>query len=252
MANIAKPKSAQTKKYIPMTKATIIVISIVGALILMSASVLAYQTYIQNNDDHYTPNCGGIDDGVGACAAVKPVIYLYPTKTQDIKVELTYNGTLTSTYPDYDSLIHGWKVSANPDGSLTNYADNNQYSYIFWEGLDKYDYSKFDSGFIVKGSESKDFLQSSLSKIGLTPKEYNEMIVYWLPKMQDNKYNLIHFAGKEYTDNAKLTISPKPDSILRVFMVVKPLNKYQQIKPQPLESFKRHGFTVVEWGGTEI
>jgi hypothetical protein len=37
--------------------------------------------------------------------------------------------------------------------------------------------------------------------------------------MQDNKYNLIHFSGKKYTDSAPLTITPKEDSMLRVFMV---------------------------------
>ena len=88
--------------------------------------------------------------------------------------------------------------------------------------------------------------------MGLTPKEYNEFIVYWFPKMQGNAYNLIHFAGKEYTDNALLTITPKPDSMLRVFMVFKPLEKPVEIKEQKLEHFERKGFSVIEWGGSEI
>lgn len=70
--------------------------------------------------------------------------------------------------------------------------------------------------------------------------------------MNKNKYNLISFKEKEYTDLAKLNISPSPDSILRVFMVFKPLDNEIEVQKQELETFNREGFTVVEWGGTEI
>ena len=89
--------------------------------------------------------------------------------------------------------------------------------------------------------------------MGITPKEYNEFIVYWMPKMQDNRYNLIHFASKEgYDDHARLTIEPKPDSILRVFMAYKRLEEKREVKAQEIKPFVRNGFTVVEWGGTEL
>ena len=107
-------------------------------------------------------------------------------------------------------------------------------------------------GFCVAGADTADFLRETLSGIGLTPKEYNEFIVYWLPKMQGNPYNLISFQSERYTDGAKLTIDPKPDSELRVFMAWKPLNRAQPIRPQTFPSFERDGFTVVEWGGCEV
>ena len=91
-----------------------------------------------------------------------------------------------------------------------------------------------------------------LSYLGLTSKEYNEFIVYWAPKMSENPYNLITFQGKEYTDHSKLTISPEPDSMLRVFMVYQPLDNYIKIPEQKLSPWKRQGFSVVEWGGTEV
>jgi len=47
--------------------------------------------------------------------------------------------------------------------------------------------------------------------------------MYWYPKLQDYQYVQIRFAGDEYTQLAKLNITPTPDSILRVFMVAKPL-----------------------------
>lgn len=70
--------------------------------------------------------------------------------------------------------------------------------------------------------------------------------------MVANKYNLIHFAGKEYTDYAKLTISPQPDSTLRVLMVFEPLQQPVSVRPQSFPKFQRNGFTAVEWGGTEL
>ena len=86
----------------------------------------------------------------------------------------------------------------------------------------------------------------------MTPREYNEFIVYWLPKMQDNPYNLISFQSEAYTDAAKLDIDPTPDSVLRVFMAWKPLHRAQTIEPQTFAPFERNGFTVVEWGGCEV
>ena len=183
-----------------------------------------------------------------AVKAEKPVIYLYPTKEEVIDVKLEYKGELTITYPEYKD---GWKVKAKPDGTLINMEDNREYSYLFWEGISDLGWN-ISEGFVVKNEDTVDFLQEKLEYMGLTQKEYNEFIVYWLPILQENKYNLIYFAGEEYDEYAKLNINPKPDSILRVMMVFKALDKPVEIKEQKLEQFNREGFTVVEWGGTKI
>ena len=177
----------------------------------------------------------------------KPVIYLYPEKEMEVKVQLDYDGKLVCTYPEYDN---GWDVVAQPDGTLCDYSGKT-YSYLFWEGNTHatYDFSK---GFVVKGSETAEFLEEKLAEIGLNPKETNEFIVYWLPRMQENKYNLITFQTKAYTDVAKLHITPEPDSILRVFMAYKELEEPIEIEKPAIAPFERKGFTVVEWGGTEV
>ena len=107
----------------------------------------------------------------------------------------------------------------------------------------------FKEGFVVKGSDSAEFLRETLSQMGLTPKEYNEFIVYWAPKLQENEYNKIYFAEDDYTDKAKLEINPKPDSILRVFMVYEKADENTVLPKQEIKPFERKGFTVVEWGG---
>ena len=177
----------------------------------------------------------------------KPVIYLYPEKETEVKVQLDYDGTLVCAYPEYNN---GWKVVAQPDGTLCD-ASGKTYSYLFWEGNTDatYDFSK---GFVVKGSETAEFLEEKLSEIGLNAKEANEFIVYWLPKMQNNPYNLITFQGETYTETAKLTVSPNPDSVLRVFMVYTALDAPIEVEMPEIEFFERKGFTLVEWGGTEI
>ena len=110
----------------------------------------------------------------------------------------------------------------------------------------------FSQGFVVPGRETADFLRQALSQLGLTPREYNEFIVYWLPRMEGNPYNLISFQQEAYTDTARLEITPEPDSLLRVFMAYQPLDRPAEVEPQVLEPFVRQGFTVVEWGGCEI
>ena len=177
----------------------------------------------------------------------KPVIYLYPEQETEVKVQLDYDGSLVCTYPEYED---GWSVIAQPDGTLRD-ESGKTYSYLFWEGNTDatYDFSK---GFVVKGSETAEFLEEKLAEIGLNEKEKNEFIVYWLPRMQDNSYNLIAFQAKAYTDVAKLHITPEPDSILRVFMAYKELEKPIEIEEPAMAPFERKGFTVIEWGGAEV
>lgn len=182
-----------------------------------------------------------------AAPAMKPVIYLYPEKVTDVTVKLDLNGKLGCTYPAYPK--DGWNVTAYPGGKLI--VGGEEYNYLFWEGNLNTVFT-FDKGFCVKGEDTAAFLKKALSEMGLIPSEYNDFIVYWLPQMEENAFNLISFAGMEYTDPAKLEITPKPDSTLRVFMVFKPLEKPVEIAPQTFEKFERNGFTVVEWGGAEI
>ena len=86
-------------------------------------------------------------------------------------------------------------------------------------------------------------------------KEYNEFIVYWVPRMQGNEYNLISFQGDVYDRTCPLNMvdadGNTPDNFLRVMMAWKPVDGYMTIKPQLFKPFNRDGFTVVEWGGRE-
>ena len=188
--------------------------------------------------------CGPREEMV---AEEKPVIYLYPETETRVTVKLDLPGELTCAYPAYDG---GWVVTAAPDGTLTD-EHGQTYNYLYWEGegTEAYDFSK---GFCVAGSDTAAFLEDALDRLGLTRREANEFLVYWLPRMQDNPYNLIAFQQEAYTQSAKLTVSPRPDSVLRVFMAWKPLARPVDIPAQTLPCFERRGFTLVEWGGAEV
>ena len=187
--------------------------------------------------------CGPCEDEV---LTEKPVLYLYPEETAEVSVKLDYQGRLTTTYPAYND---GWVVTAEPDGTLE--MDGKEYSYLFWEGVSDAEYD-FSKGFVVAGEDTAEFLQEKLALLGLTPREYNEFIVFWLPRMEGNPYNLIAFQGAAYTDSVPLEVEPEPDTVLRVFMAYQALEEPMEVPEQELVPTERVGFTLVEWGGAEI
>ncbi len=176
----------------------------------------------------------------------KPVIYLYPEKETDVSVKLTLDGEFTCTYPAYHN---GWHVTAFPDGTLID-ANGQVYRYLYWEGNGDTEWD-MSRGFCVKGEDTAAFLEEALAKLGLTREEANEFIIYWLPLMQENPYNIISFQGERYEDSAKLEITPAPNTVIRVFMTYKVSDVYVEMDAQELTAPEREGFTVVEWGGAE-
>ena len=71
--------------------------------------------------------------------------------------------------------------------------------------------------------------------------------------MEHNNYNYIRFAtSEEINSEMPLDISPVPKTLIRVLMEFKPLDEKIEVKEQKLEKVERKGYTVVEWGGTEL
>ena len=179
--------------------------------------------------------------------AWKPIIYIYPEKEMDVSIKLGNSHLITTSYPKY---VNGWNVKASPNGNL-EYNGKNYYA-LYWEGKD-YNAYESNEGFIVKGEDTSKFLEEKLSLLGLNEKEANEFIIYWLPKMEHNKYNYIRFDTLDNINNyMPLDIEPKPETLIRVYMMYKPLDNYKDIKTQELTKVERKGYTVVEWGGSEI
>ncbi len=176
----------------------------------------------------------------------KPILYLYPEKNTNITVRLKHSDRIRTSYPKYNN---GWNVLAAPNGDLYD-KDNNYYYALYWEELEP-TLVDFSEGFYVTKDNAISFLEEKLSIIGLNDRERNEFIMYWLPKLEKNEKSLVYFELTESRQNDnELIIEPKPDSLLRINMHIKKVDKEVSIKAQILPTFNRVGFTVVEWGGT--
>ena len=180
----------------------------------------------------------------------KPIIYLYPTEETEVSVNLGKPYLITSSYPKY---TNGWEVIASTNGDLKDEKNDKDLYALYYENENVVDFKVQEDGFLVKGEKVAEFLEEKLSILGLTDREKEEFIIYWLPKLEVNKYNYIRFATKEEIDiNMPLSINPKPDTIIRVLMTYKKLNWPIEVIEQELETPERTGFVAVEWGGTEI
>ena len=183
--------------------------------------------------------------------AFKPIIYLYPEEITNVTVALGYPENTTHTYPKYQGP---WQVQAEPNGDLTDLKTGRHYYALYWEGKNTVSTDTPTEGFIVKGEETIPFLEEKLDQLGLTEREAEEFIVYWLPKLESNPYNFIRFQTMaEQNKNMPLIITPAPKTLIRVMMEYDNLDNPIQIKEQTLPSKpERNGFTVVEWGGTKL
>ena len=180
----------------------------------------------------------------------KPIIYIYPENDIDVEVKLGYKDLLTVSYPKYEN---GWNVRALKDGTLIDKNTNRELYALYYESNNKVKFNIQEDGFVIKGSDAASFLEEKLEILGLNSKEINEFIIYWLPILESNEYNYIRFASnEEINENMPLEVSPKPESVIRVLMTFKGLDKEIDVIPQQLTKVERKGYSVVEWGGTII
>ena len=183
--------------------------------------------------------------------ADKPIIYLYPTEKTEISIKVGNPQNLTHTYPKYEE--DGWKVIAEPNGTLVNRKTNRKYYALYWEGKNTI-VPNLKEGFVIKGNDTVPFLEEKLASLGLNEREANEFIIYWLPKLESSPYNYIRFQTTEEQNlNIPLNVTPQPDTVIRVLMEYKNLVtpiivKEQVLPPTPT----RNGFTLIEWGGSDI
>lgn len=189
---------------------------------------------------------------IGEIIAKKPVIYLYPTEKTDIKLALDFNGKLQTTFPKY---IDNWEVIAYPNGQIFDKKTQRFYSSLFWDGTldfpkEHYDYK---NGFVIPRNQLVNFLIEKLEFIGLNTSETNDFIQYWLPILEKNELNFIHFyVNSEYEIFSKNKIEPKPETSIRLFMEFYGLEKPINLPEQKLIKTERKGFTLVEWGGSDV
>ena len=191
----------------------------------------------------------------------KPVIYLYPEEKQEVQVKFTTPDRLLVDYPAYNPE-GGWRVSADPDGTLTDPDTLRTYYSLYYESsrmIEPVSWKDAEDGFVVKSEDSAAFLEEKLATLGLTDREAEEMIIYWLPILEQGDAHFIRFEEKDVIEeNMGLLINPEPDTVIRIMMTLEELSEEEAaeaektIPEQELQPVTREGFTVVEWGGTRV
>lgn len=180
----------------------------------------------------------------------KPVIYLYPEEEIEVELSLNIEGKPTFFYPEYQN---GWKFKASPSGDLT-FGDNT-YNYLFWEASQNRLFSEDElkSGFNVKKENVIAFLEEKLTLARLNSKEKADFITYWGSRLAANELNFVHFEFNEDCNRyAEIQIDPKPFEIYRIYITWMAIEQEMNVEGQDIESYNREGFTVLEWGGSEI
>jgi hypothetical protein len=177
----------------------------------------------------------------------EPVVYLYPTAPRRVHVEAQPLLAISASTPLYHD---GWDVLAQPTGELTGIADRRTYRYLFWEGLSS-TLPMRQEGFVLRQAEVADFLERILPSLGLNARESQNFRDAWLPRFHVAPYYFITFLPREAIDQlAPLTVTPRPDVVIRVLMDFRPLWTSSDVKAPDLPPhLERRGFTVVEWGG---
>jgi hypothetical protein len=188
-----------------------------------------------------------VSTGFNAFQPGKPVVYLYPQYRMPVSVTISPL-SIEESVPEYKN---GWNVIADPDGTITDPRDGKEYPYLYWEGASNPPRIDSRKGAVIKTAEIKSFLTDALRQQGLVKHEYEEFVDYWAPRLTTSSpYVYVYFIPKVVYDRLiPMTITPKPDTSIRVYMVWKALEKPVSVIPQSFWAPERKGFTVVEWGG---
>jgi len=177
---------------------------------------------------------------LGTFNMAKPVIYIYPTKPMNVDVRLVTAGVLTASNPLYDG---GWQVYAEPNGRL-----DGRYDYLFYEA-DVSRSPNIENGWVVKGDEIGPWLDDNLPRFGLNEKEKGDFMDYWMSHLPPSKYYYISLISDSDLDKmVGLDVNPRPDTVIRVDLYIKPLKGPVKVKEPIVNARGRQGFTVVEWG----
>jgi hypothetical protein len=181
----------------------------------------------------------------------KPVIYLYPESTQVVQVRVELEGEFTAQYPK--AQAGGWRMLASPDGQLTDPVSKKRYPYLFWEGTRMRRFGlPPEECYCIAGPEALAFLEHLAERHAFNDRERTDFVSYWLPAMERNRFNLIRLVGEEYETYARMTVEPRPETTLRVFIAFRGLQAAVPTGSPDVPQRHRRGFTVVEWGGVNL
>jgi hypothetical protein len=73
---------------------------------------------------------------------------------------------------------------------------------------------------------------------------------FWQPRLPKTPYVRLTWLNTEDMNKlAPLSVNPRPDTSIRIFLEFQGLEKPISLKTQKLTAPNREGFTLIEWGG---
>jgi len=173
----------------------------------------------------------------------KPNIYLYPEEECRLSVSLGFpqGGDVVISDPPYP---HAWlDITVTPDGRI-----DNTYDYLFYEASVP-DLWQREQGWVISREDLSGFFSENLNTYGFNSREIDDFLEYWIPLLKSSPYYAIHPQHTSHIDDViTLNISKTPDSILRLFYVIKEVSEVKTLPEPVIPEFDRVGFTVTEWG----
>ncbi|KAK0492942.1 hypothetical protein EDD18DRAFT_1357324 [Armillaria luteobubalina] len=236
---------------------------------------------------------------------MKPVLYLFSPLPTDalIRLSLSKAWSFSVLYPDApitDSEIGQsitWNVKTHEDHTLTDMSTGTRVSYLFWEtktnpglppsppaspqipshAIRTFDPSRpqvtDDNSVVLRASKAAVYLEKALTNLGLHIEARTSFITFWLPFILKHSYVAVNFLPQaSYENAAPLDVEPKPDVVIRVFMLFKRVCEdeldewagglsraskdtelWKGIVGVDTEQMKDEKlFRVLEWGGMEV
>ena len=160
-----------------------------------------------------------------------------------VDVRLFPNGHLTTSKPEYESR---WSVRAEPDGRIEG-TDG----YLFYEA--QVPLVKPHAGWCVAVDNLQDFSVRVLTAYGFNDREISDFLDYWLPILNEAPFYEIRPLVNEQLDfTCPIDILPKPDNLLRLWLLFTPVNSRSSLAEPQIPLFSRNGFVATEWGGAIV
>lgn len=177
-----------------------------------------------------------------------PAVFLYPTK--DIEISLNFGSRIT--YSDPAIVDNSIQFLVTPDGTITTNGISRSYLYYEYNNSAT-NFSQPSNGMLVKGSNFEYAITEIAYKLGLNEKESERLLQDAINAKPLSVYYQISIADeKEVATNLPLSFSVKPDSLTRIHLLIKPLEKIVQLDAMKIQPIQRNGFTVIELGATTI
>ncbi len=172
-------------------------------------------------------------------AAKKPNLYLYPDSSMAVDVRLLNPSAIVASDPVHGG--DGWRVTASPGGMLRTAAGPRDF--LFYEVA--WDPRRFqvEEGWCVDGAQAQASMEDAMRQLGFSGAEIADFEAAWDGVFPAYPRVTVY---PQFSDLARLSITPAPDSFLRAWFYVVPGCRSPHHAELP--SFAPRGFVATEWG----